>query len=108
MTDYLTAPPRAFVIPVTRGCDRAFTVRRKNSSGDLADWDSSVYISIDIDKSDPTVVSAEVDGAYATFRLESSVCDLVKNSTTKWRIVMSDANGLETALAVGVFERHDG
>lgn len=105
-TNFLGKPPSAWVIPVTRGCDRGLTVRRKNEAGSLVPWDADVYIVIDIDRADPTTVDATVDGAVASFVLDSDVCDLVKDST-KWRIVMSDG-GLETPLAVGRFERYDG
>jgi len=106
MANYLGRPPQTWVLPVTKGCDRTFTVRRKNSAGQLEDWNALVYIVVDIDKANPTRINASVDGAIAEFIIDDNVCDLVKN-TTKWRIVMS-INSIETPLAVGNFERHDG
>jgi hypothetical protein len=106
-SNYIGNPPVKFVIPVTLGCDRAFTVKRRNEAGELADWDAEVYIVVDIDRASPTTVQAAVSGSNAVFLVESSVCDLVKNST-RWRIVMSDDEGFEAPIAVGSFERHDG
>lgn len=106
MPNYLGKPPTSWVIPVTRGCDRTFTVRRRDSAAALVDWDADVYIVIDIDRDDPTTVEADVEGSSAVFLLDSGVCDAVRDST-RWRIIMSDG-GLETPLAVGAFERHDG
>lgn len=106
-SNYLGNPPAKWVIPVTRGCDRAFTVRRRDSSGAPVNWDADVYIVIDIDRASPSTVAAVVSGAIASFRIESTICDQVKNST-RWRIVMSDSADFETPLAVGTFERHDG
>lgn len=105
-TNYLGKPPKSWVIPVTRDCDRVFTMRRKDAAGDPVDWDADVYIDIDIDKSSPTRVEAAVVDNEASFVLQSTVCDLVKN-TTKWRVAMS-RDGIETPLAIGTFERHDG
>lgn len=105
---YLGQPPKSWILPVTLGCDRSFTVRRRDAAGVLVDWEALVYIVIDINKASPTTVQATVDGPQATFTIDSAVCDQCKN-TTKWRIVMSEPTvGLETPLAVGTFERHDG
>lgn len=104
--NYLGKPPKKWVIPVTFGCDRSFTVRKRNALGELVSWGAQVYIDMDINKSSPTRVFAVVDGALATFTLESAVCDLA-NQSTRWRIVVA-VNGFETPMAVGNFERHDG
>ncbi len=106
MGNYLVKPPKQFVISVTLGCDRSFSLRKRNSLGQLVNWAAQVYIDIDINKASPTRVSAVIDGGLATFTIQSTVVDLVK-SGTKWRIVMT-ASGVETPLAVGTFERHDG
>lgn len=108
MTDYLTAPPRAAVIPVTRGCDRAFTVQRVDDTGAAQPYapGTTVYLWIDIDKTAPTKVDAAVSGAHATFAIPSTVCDQVKNGT-RWRAVL-DLGDNEIPLLVGRFERHDG
>lgn len=103
---YLRKPPKQWVLPVTRGCDQVVTLRRRDQAGELADWESSVQMVIDIDRANPTVVSADVDGVYANLIISDEVCDQVKN-TTRWRIVMSN-NGIETPISVGTFERHDG
>lgn len=105
--NFLGRPPKSWIIPATKGCDRAFTVRRKDSAGEPVDWDAEVYIVIDIDKDEPTTVQADVSGSIASFLIDSETCDSVKNAT-RWRIIMSDDNGLETPLAVGRFERYDG
>jgi hypothetical protein len=109
MTNYIGTPPEAWVIPVTKGTDRQFTLSRKDSDDDPVNWGASLYIDIDIDKDSPTRVTASVASDVATFRLESTVCDLVKNST-KWRVVMSTAGSpsFEVPIVVGTFERHDG
>lgn len=106
-SSYLGQPPKSWVLPVTLGCDRSFTVRRKDVAGQAVNWDSLVYIVIDINKASPTTVQAVVDDDLASFVINSNLCDQVKN-TTRWRIVMSDTSGIETPLAVGTFERHDG
>ena len=106
-TSYIGKPPTKWVIPVTRGCDRSFAVRRRDDAGAAEDWNAQVYIDIDIDRAAPTRVHSEVNGDEAVFTIDSSVCDAVKSST-RWRIVMSDSNDFETPLAVGTFERHDG
>lgn len=105
---YIGTPPTAYVIPVTRGTDRTFTLRRRDSEGEPVNWAADIYIDIDIDKLDPERVEAVVTDDEAVLRIESTVLDLVKNST-KWRIVRS-VDGeptFETAIAVGTFERHD-
>lgn len=99
-------PPKRFSIAVTRGCDRVFTIRRRDAAGALAAWGGEVFMVVDVDRSNPTVVDATVDGSDAVIVLESALLDLVKNST-RWRIVLSES-GVETALAVGMFERADG
>jgi hypothetical protein len=104
--NYLGKPPKKWIIPVTLGCDRSFTVRKRDALGQLVNWNAQVYIDISINKASPTRVFAVVDGGLATFTIQSTVCDLTKQGT-QWRIVMA-VNGFETPLAVGTFERHDG
>lgn len=106
MANYFATPPASWVIPVTKSCDRDFILKRKDVDGQEVSWGSLVYIEIDIDKENPTVVQADVVDAEATFLIESAVCDQVRNST-KWRIIKSEDN-VETALAVGTFMRYDG
>lgn len=107
MTDYLVPPPASGVIPVTKGCDRAFTIQRVNSTGTPVSFDPGVevYIWVDLEPT-PVKVNAVVSGATASFVLQSTVCDLVKNNG-KWRAVL-DSGDLETPLLVGRFERRDG
>lgn len=105
-TNYWSKPPKVWLISVTRGCDRVLTIRRRDAAGELVDWDADLFIDVDVDRSDPTRVEADVDGAEATFVLQSDLCDVVKN-TTKWRVFMS-RDGIETPLAVGTFGRSDG
>lgn len=108
MTNYLIPPPVEKVIPVTRGCDRLFTVERKNEAGESTNFatGSAVYMWIDIDKTAPTKVDAVVSGSQAAFSIQSTVLDLVRTGT-RWRIVL-DVADTETPLLVGKFERHDG
>ena len=57
MTDYLIDPPVEKLLPVTRGADRAFSVRRVDASGDPVNYDTgTVSVWIDIDPTDPTEV----------------------------------------------------
>ena len=107
-SNYLCAPPLEKVIPVTRGCDRAFTVQRVNSTGAAVSFDpgTQVYMWVDLDRAAPTRVDAAVSGSTAAFALQSTVMDLVKSST-RWRIVL-DVGQLEVPLLVGKFERYDG
>lgn len=107
MTDYLIAPPDEKVIPITRGADRAFTIRRVDSDGDPVSFGSAtVYCFIDVDSANPTKVDATVTGSEAAFVLPSTVLDLVRNRA-RWRIIW-DQGDLETPLLVGRFERRDG
>lgn len=106
--NYICAPPAERVIPVTKGCDRAFTIQRVSSSGAAVSFDagSQVYMWLDVDKAAPTRVDAVVSGSMAAFALQSTVLDLVRSST-RWRIVL-DVGELEVPLLVGKFERYDG
>lgn len=108
MTSYVCAPPAERLIPVTRGCDRSFTIQRLNSGGTAVAFDagSSVYMWIDIDRAVPTRVDAVVSGSNAAFVLDYAVCDLVRTGT-RWRIVFKVGSS-ELPLLVGRFERHDG
>jgi hypothetical protein len=107
VTDYLSPPPLEKVIPVTRGCDRSFTLQRVNTSNTPVNFGNvTVYLKIDIDKAAPTTVNAVVSGSTAAFTIPDSVCDQVKTGT-RWRAIL-DQGDLETPLLVGTFERHDG
>jgi len=108
VTSYVCAPPAERIIPVTRGCDRAFTIQRLNSGGTAVNFDagSSVYMWIEIDRAVPTRVDATVSGSTAAFALDYTVCDLVRTAT-RWRVVLKVGSS-ELALLVGKFERHDG
>ncbi len=107
MTDYLIPPPASAVIPITKGCDRAFTIQRVNTTGTPVAFAAGVEVYIWVDVSPtPVKVNAVVSGSTAAFILQSTVCDLVKNNG-KWRAVL-DSGDLETPLLVGRFERRDG
>jgi len=98
------------VLPVTKGTDRMFSIRRRNSAGQPQNWDCAVYVDIDIDRASPTRITASVVGDLATVRIESSIADQCRTGMT-WRAVMSQpavGQSLETALLVGTFERNDG
>ena len=109
MTDYIAPKLVNRVIPVTKGTDRIFSIRRFNNQNLSQAWNCDVFIDIDIDKTAPTRIPATIDFDTATIRIESSVADLCKNTTT-WRAVMSQGGSptLETAILVGTFERNDG
>jgi hypothetical protein len=108
VSDYICAPPAERVIPVTRGCDRSFTIQRLNSGGTAVNFDagSSVYMWIDVDRVAPTKVDAAVSGSNAAFTLDYTLCDLVKTGT-RWRVVLKIGSS-ELPLLVGKFERYDG
>lgn len=108
-SNYIGIPPAEKIIPVTRGCDRSFTIQRVDSGGDPIDFDpaTTVYMWIDIQRSDPTRVDAVVSGALAAFSLQSTVCDLVRDGT-RWRVVLDLGSDVELPLLVGKFERYDG
>lgn len=105
---YIGAPPQERIIPVTRGCDRLFTLQRRDSEGDPQNFEagSQVYMWIDIDRSAPTKVDAVVSGSTAAFAIQSDVLDQVRSST-RFRVVL-DVGTTEIPLLVGKFERHDG
>lgn len=106
--DYITPPPEAKLISVTRGCDTSFTVRRVDGNETPVNFapGTAVAVFIDIDKAAPTRVDAMVSGADAAITIPDSVCDQVKTGT-RWRAVL-DIGDSETPLLVGRFERHDG
>lgn len=108
MTDYIGAPPAEKLIPVTRGCDRSFTIQRTNAQGQPINFDAgnTVYLWIDIDRTNPTKVDAVVSGSNAAITISDTVCDQVKTGT-RWRAVL-DQGSLEIPLLVGRFERYDG
>ena len=111
MVEYIGGAPLQCVIRVTKGCDRTFVLRRKDIDDNPVDWDAEVYVDVAVNpKAAATRVEAVVDGSDATVTLEETLCDSVKN-TTEWRALMSVPSGLttlETPVAVGTFERHDG
>lgn len=106
--DYIGNPPQEKLIPVTRGCDRLFTIQRLDTDGDPQNFEagSTVYMWVDVDKTAPTKVDAVVSGSQAAFAIQSTVLDLVRTGT-RWRIVL-DLGNTEIPLLVGRFERHDG
>lgn len=53
MATNLVNPPQQFTIPVTKGCDRAFTLNRKDTAGAAVDWNASLYMDILIDPNSP-------------------------------------------------------
>lgn len=105
MTNYTNPVPPFRVIPVTKGCDSAFSVRRTDGNGAPVDWDSAIKLSVDVDKTAPTVIDCPVTGPLVSVVIPKAVADLVKGSTT-WQLVRDD--DLDTPLMVGNFERHDG
>lgn len=109
MADYIAPKLPNRVIPVTKGTDRLFTVRRRNAQGQPQAWNCNIFIDIDVDRTTPTRIAATVAVDLATVRIESTVADLCKSGTT-WRVVMSQAGSptIETALLIGTFERNDG
>lgn len=107
MADYLTPKRPNKLLPVTRDCDRPFSVCRKNTDGDPVDWDAEVYMLIDISKGEPaTRIDADVVGEIAAINVESEIANLCKTGTT-WRVVRS-AGERQLPLLVGTFERNDG
>lgn len=107
MKSYVVSPPVEKVIPVTKGCDRAFSVRRVNDAGSPTNFDAgtTVYMWVEVGSS-PVKVDATISGSNATFVLDSALCDQVRNGA-KWRAVL-DKGDLELPLLVGRFERRDG
>jgi hypothetical protein len=107
--EYIGNPPAKFIIPVTIGTDREFTLNRNDGTPQKApvDWAATVSMAIDIDKASPTVIAATVTGNQAVIVIPSATADLVKDKTTRWRISMT-TGGLTTPIAVGSFERDDG
>lgn len=108
MVDYVTPKLPNKIIPVTRDCDRAITLRRKDEAGDPVDWDGQVSILIE-QRGYPIQIDAVLDGPLATIRIEAQIANLTKTGTT-WRIVWSQdgSPSFETPLMVGTFERNDG
>lgn len=112
MVDYIgdELPPK--VIRVTKGADRKFSIRRLDADENPVNWDAEVYLNIDINKTTVQRVDAEVTNESAVVRIESTIADLCKETTT-WQAIMSIAQpdptpSLEIPLMVGVFDRQDG
>lgn len=104
MAGYTGPIPSSMIIPVTRGCDAGFSIRRVDENGDPQDWDSAIKIVVGIDALNPTEISCLVNGPLATILIPSTVADLAKN-VTMWQLI---ADGdIDTPLLVGRFERHD-
>ena len=108
MPDYIGDALQPKVIRVTRGADRKFTLRRKDTDGNPVNWDAQVYMSLDIGRT-PTRVDAQVTGPDAVFQIEAEVLDLAKSANT-WQAIVSQPGSpsLETPLMVGTFLRQDG
>ena len=83
--------------------------RRRDADNAPMDWNCNVYMDIDIDRTNPTRIVAQVVGDLATIRIEAETANQCRTGMT-WRAVMSQAGSpsLETALLVGTFERNDG
>ncbi|MDD7812632.1 hypothetical protein PP713_08695 [Mycobacterium sp. CSUR Q5927] len=111
MTGYIGLPPQSRIIPVTKGTDVSFTLRRRDADGNLVDWDAEVFVNVDL-KDGPRRVDAEVSGADAVVRIESEIANLVSlgHTVTTWQAVVSIPGNpsLEKPLCVGSFERFDG
>lgn len=107
MSDTLISPrvPRG-IIPVTKGCDFAFTIQKRNQSGVVDDWGEADQIAVDIDVDPPVRVEAVIDGPDAVIVIPDALCDQVTRRTA-WRAVLSRGN-IQTALMVGGFKRDDG
>lgn len=108
MTDYLIEPPLEKVLPVTRGADRSFSLRRVDAQGAPVNFDagSTVKFAVDINSATPTEVQAVVSGANAAFTIPSTVCDQTV-SGMRWRIVWTNGTD-DIPIVVGRIKRHDG
>lgn len=107
MTDYIGDKLSPTIIRVTKGCDRKFSLTRKDVTGAPLDWNATLVMKIGT--SPVTSISATVTNNVADVRIESAVCDQVTNTTT-WQLYMSETGAptLETPLRVGRFQRQDG
>lgn len=105
MTTYLLAPPPEAIIPVTRGCDRAFTVQHQ-PAGVVTDYPAGSSVTMSIATEPPTVLTATIERFNAHITIPSPVADLVRTGT-RWRCIL-DLGGLELPLLVGTFRRCDG
>ncbi len=100
-------------IPVTLGCGVSFSVNQV-ASGDPGvqvpinfDPGDSVYMSIEINRTQTASIDAILDGNAASFTIPTDVCDHVAQWST-WQAVKTAHDGLETPLCVGSFQRFDG
>lgn len=107
MTVYIGDKLSSTVIRVTKGCDRKFSLTRKDGSGGPVAWNATVTLKIDT--SPVTSINATVASNVADVRIESTVCDQVVDGTS-WQLLMSESGSppLETPLMVGHFQRQDG
>jgi hypothetical protein len=111
LTSYIAPKLPNRVLPVTRGTDRVFSIRRRDPvNGDPMEWQAQVFVDIDLVRNEtPTRIQAVIAADLATIRIESTIADQLRTGTT-WRAVMSQPGNptLETPLLVGTFERNDG
>jgi hypothetical protein len=103
--------PADRVIRITKDCDRIVNFRLIDADGNPKIWGTqrSVYIEIDVSKTQSARVDATIITDLATVRLESDVLNQVGNNSG-WRAIISDAAlspSLETPICIGTFERHD-
>lgn len=103
-TQYIGSPPPEFIIPVTLGADKVFTVQSVDDTGNPTDWTGTVQINVGLKP--PVDIDAAITADQAVITIPSATCDLVKGSTL-WQITMTQG-GVTTAIAVGTFERNDG
>ena len=101
------------IIPVTKGCNTSFTVNQVAESDpgvtvpvNFASGDS-VYISV-VDRTLTVRIEATLHANVASFVIPADIADQVRTQWSTFQIVKTAADGLETPLVVGSFERYDG
>ena len=105
--DYALPPPAEKIFPITRHCDLAFTVRRVDANGNPVDIaaGTSIVAYIEVDKVNPTAITATITGPNASVVIPKDVGDTCKNNT---RIQVVVDGAVDSPLLVGKLVRFDG
>lgn len=102
---------KRYVASVTRNADCVFTIRAIDpTTQQPTDWDSDVWVFVDVSRKDQEKVVAQIVGSDAVVRIQSETADKVRTGWA-WQAIRS-RDGLplsdEGALMVGSFVRADG
>lgn len=123
-SELLFDPPDSFTLPLSKGgdihCVFEYWPQVLDSSGSpvldgdgkatfaVADYPQGCTVRLELDAPDgPIVVAADVAGSEATVLEDHLPVDQLAKPVL-WRLVLTDANGVDDVLLNGVTARYDG